>query len=1153
MKKKLIVPSSSFIRKRRNEILLKMKLLTILIFTATMAFSASTYSQRTKIDLQLKNSTLTEILNSIEKKSEFIFIYNKKIVDFDEKKTISVRGENIEAVLDLLLQNTGVTYRIDDRQVFLYLDDEIKMLPIEGLQETGQPQRIKISGKITDKKGTPLPGAAVTVKGTTIGVTTGPDGNFDLQIPPDSKTLFISFMGFESQEIPIGIKTNFNIVLTEQTFGVDEVVVVGYGTQRRKDVTGSISSMSSEGIRENASSNLSQSLQGRVAGVEMTQTSSRPGSDMQIRVRGTRSLTASNDPLVVLDGIPFAGAINDINPNDIKSVDILKDASATAIYGSRGANGVIIITTFRGESISLTKPVVNYNTYYGVKKLMNKYPMMNADEFITWRDEAIKNGASWQYGADEDKTLDTDWQDLMFESGMVNSHDANISGISKGGGYSFGTGYYDETTVLPGQEYKRFSLRGSFDQKIGERIKLGVSSINSFGTTGGETSNLLGTILSLTPLTNPYNTDGSIKTGQMYINNMDTYYNPLMVETLGDRWKEKRKTYASYNSLYGEFQIIEGLRYRLNLGLNFRQSNYGNFNGAKTPYNGTDVSNATIENTLTTNWAVENLLFYDKTFAQKHKLGLVAMYSSEQTESNVSNIEAKDITADYLQYYNFGLLSDDGEITVKPDKQIYYKRGLLSAMFRATYAYDDKYLLTATIRSDGSSVLAKGHKWHTYPAVSLGWNATNEEFMKPLSWLSYLKPRLGYGQTSNQAIQPYQTLGGLSTNYYNFGSRNVSGYYVSSLPNYNLGWEYSTTWNYGLDFGLFDNRLTGTIEYYTQKTKDVLVSQSLPPTSGVTGTYMVNMGTTQNKGFELSLNASILKDYNGWFWDIGFNFYTNSNEILSLASGQQFDKGNGWFVGNPIDVIYDYRKTGIWQLGEEDEVKLYEGSTGQVGMIKVEYTGEYNDDGTPKRKIGPGTTLADDDRQILGSIESDFQGGFNTRVGYKGFELSMIGNFKRGGLLVSALHSQTSYLNLNNGRRGQIKIDYWTPDNPTNAYPKPYGPEVTNNPKYASTLSYFDASYAKISNITLAYNFKTKWLRNINIEKLRIYATAQNPFIFASPYYSESGLDPQPNSGSRDIYTQAVAENAVVTNRVKVVGYNTPATRNFLFGLNVTF
>lgn len=1012
-------------------------------------------------------------------------------------------------------------------------------------------QNITVTGKVTDTSGASLPGVNIVLEGTQQGTVSDVDGNYRIEVPADGILQF-NFIGFSVQSLPVNQQSVINVTLQEDLMNLEEVVVVGYGTQRKRDVTGSIVSISSEGIRENASSNLSQSLQGRVAGVEMTQTSSRPGSDMEIRIRGTRSLTASNDPLVVLDGIPFAGSLIDINPNDIKSVDILKDASATAIYGSRGSNGVILVTTFRGESVASSEPVVHYNAYYGIKNLMNKYPMMNGAEFLAWRTEAQKNGSSFTQGADEDPTLNTDWQDLMFESGMVTSHDISFSNVTTGGGYSFGGGYYDETAVLPSQEFERFSMRGSFDQKIGNRLKVGISSINSYGIIDGANSNPLGSILSITPLTNPYNADGSIKTEPMSINNVDTYYNPLMINDLGDKHIDRRKNFATYNTMYGEVEIIDGLKYHINVGLNYRQSNYGSFNSPAQPYNADlEKSNASIDNKHTTNWTIENLLYYDKPFADKHKVGLVGMFSTEQTEYNVSSFEATYIAADYLQYYNFGLLNDNGQLTSNPDNQDYYKRGLRSLMFRANYAFDEKYLLTATVRSDESSVLAEGHKKHTYPAFSLGWNVTNEDFMKSITWLSYLKPRVGYGQTSNQAVDPYQTFGELGTSYYNFGDQNVSGYSVSKVPNNNLGWEYSSTWNFGADFGVMENRVTGTFEYYIQQTKDVLVAQSLPNTSGVTGTFLNNIGETENKGFELSLNAAIIKNYNGLSWDVGFNVYANRNKIISLASGQTYDKGNGWFVGQPIDAIYDFKKIGIWQSGEEDKVLQYEGETGEVGMIKVEYTGDYNADGSPTRQIQQGTTLEDDDRQILGSIEPDFQGGFNTALGYKGFELSLIGSFKKGGILVSTLHQPSSYLNMNNGRRGQIKIDYWTESNPTNAYPKPFGPEVTNNPKYGSTLGYFDASFVKISNITLAYNFASDWLNKISVNNLRLYVTAQNPFIFASDYYSETKLDPQPNSIATE--NQSVASTSEATKRLRVVAFNTPATRNFLLGLNVTF
>lgn len=996
-----------------------------------------------------------------------------------------------------------------------------------------------VTGVVTDDLG-PVVGASVIEVGTQNGVITDIDGKFTLTNVSNSGQIKVSYIGYLPQTFSVANQTTFNVKLIEDSQNLEEIVVIGYGTQRKNDVTGSIASLSSDALKAIPSGNVTQSLQGRVAGVQMEQNSTRPGAGMEIRIRGTRSLTASNDPLIVLDGIPFAGSIGDINPNDINSLDILKDASATAIYGSRGANGVILITTNKGTTIA-SKPTVTYNGYYGAKTLFSEYPMMDGPEFVAYRAEANKNNNNkYPNGSDEDNSVNTNWQDLVFQTGMATSHDVSVGNATQSGGsYNIGVGYYDETTVLPGQGYTRFSLRSSVDQEITKRIKIGLVTQNSYSITSGESNNPMYSILSMTPIAKPYNDDGSIKKQVQLA--LDPTYNPLMINDIGDLWEEKTKNMATYNSLYGEVNLCDGLKYRLNLGLNYRQSNYGNYRGAETPYNGSTTSNATVRNELTTNWVVENLLYYDKTFG-KHKVGLVGMYSAEQTEYLKSQVNVTDVAANFIQYYNLGLLNDAGTTTINPSNQSHYKRGLLSYMFRANYAYGDKYMATLTFRSDGASVLADGHKWHAYPAFSLGWNMRNEDFLKDVSWLDQLKIRAGYGQTSNQSINPYQTLGTLSNYYYNFGNQLAMGYYISGLPNPDLGWEYSSTYNYGLDFSVADSRIRGTLEYYVQNTEDLLLYQNLPKTGGVSS-FMANVGSTRNKGFELTLSGTIIQELNGWTWDAGINLFTNKNEITSLASGQDRDLGNGWFVGESINSIYDFKKIGIWQTGED--YVPYEGTSGETGMIKVEYTGDYDANGNPTRLIN------DDDKQILGSAEPDFQGGFNTSVSYKDFDLSIVGSYQSGGLLVSAIHSHTGYLNLLSGRRGQISVDYWTESNPTNAYPKAGGTEYTNNPKYGSTLAYFDASYCKINTITLGYNLPKNTLKSLGISRLRAYVTAQNPFVFASPYYSETGLDPQPNSKGDE--AQATAENSVVPTRINIVGYNTPSTRTYLVGLNITF
>ena len=989
-----------------------------------------------------------------------------------------------------------------------------------------------ISGKVIDSNNESLIGVNVIEKGTTNGTVTDIDGNFSVNVPSNA-TLLISYVGYISQEVSVEGKTSIDIVLVEDSEMLDELVVVGYGTQRKEAVTGSVASMKGDAMREVASSNITQALQGRVAGVEMSQTSSKPGSQMQIRIRGTRSLNASNDPLIVLNGIPFAGSIGDINPNDIQSLDILKDASATAIYGSRGANGVIIITTNTGQRGQ--KARVSYNGYYGVKDVFAKYPMMNASEFIDLRATA----GQFTNGVDESDDINTDWQDLFYKTGMITSHDVGVTGGTETGSYNFGAGFYQDKAVMPGQDYSRYSMRGTLDQEVGA-FRIGFTTNNNYSVSNGGNLGLYG-VLSASPLADPYNEDGTWKrTIKMPLD--DQWLSSReVIENLGDKWIDQNRAFGSYNTLYAEVKIpwIEGLKYRANVGLNFRMSNGGNYTGEGVfSTTKTTPSTATISNSHTTNWTMENLITYDRFFAEKHQLNVVGMYSAEETKYNRSQVSARDIPSDAFQFYNLGRA--DGEFTINPDNQDYQLSGLMSWMGRVMYAYDNRYMLSATFRSDASSRLAEGHKWHSYPAISVGWNISNESFMEDLSYVDQLKVRAGYGETSNQAVSPYATLGRLSTRPYNFGSDFATGYYVSQLPNSNLGWEFSETWNYGVDFSLFNRRLSGTLEYYITNTKDILLSVNLPATAGVSS-YMANIGETQNKGWEASLNGVILDNYNGWTWEAGLNIYSNRNKLLSLSSGQERDESNWWFLGHPIDVIYDFEKTGLWQEGDPYLDILEPG--GNIGMIKVKYTGEYNEDGTPVRQIGP------DDRQII-DLESNFQGGFNTTVAYKGFDLTLIGAFKNGGKLISTLYSSSGYLNMMSGRRNNVKVDYWTPENTDAMYPKPGGITSGDNPKYGSTLGYFDASYLKIRTITLGYNFKKQMLKGSGIDQLRIYGTVQNPFVLFSPYKNESGMDPETNSYGDENAAVALSSNL---RRLLTIGTNTPSTRNFMIGLNLTF
>jgi len=991
-------------------------------------------------------------------------------------------------------------------------------------------QAQQVSGRIVDSQG-PLIGATVKEKGTQNGTVTDFDGNFTLDVQPGA-TLVISYIGYETQEVKAS--RNMRVEMKEDGHLVNEVVVIGYGTQRREAVTGSVANIGGEKLNQIAATNAAQALQGRVAGVLMTQTNSQPGSEMQIRIRGQRSLSASNDPLIVLDGIPFMGQLSDINPTDIKSMDILKDASATAIYGSRGANGVIIITTVKGSQGTPAK--VSYNGYVSFKSVFKKYPMMDGPTFAKFR----KYAGKYENSLDESDDTNTDWQDLYYQTGVTHNHDISVTGGTNGGSYSFGAGYYHDESPVPTQAYDRVSVRGNFDQMVGKYFRFGLSTNNSYRMTQG-VNDMYG-VLSKSPLASPYDADGNLRRYISLPADDQSVVTKETVERDKDIWLNENKGIGSYNTVFAEVKCpwLEGLSYRINIGLNFRSSKAGNFTGRGVNNKDENApSGGGITENQTRNWAVENLITFDRTFG-KHQVNFVGMYSAEQTVFEQTGASAQDIPADYFQYYN--LPSALGEVNLT--NYSYWRSGLKSVMARAMYSYDNKYMASVAIRSDGSSRLAPGHKWHTYPAISAGWNIAREEFMESTkSWLDNLKLRIGYGETSNQAINPYSTLGGLAVRNYNFGDAYKAGYYVNALPNDALGWEYSKTWNFGLDFSLFNGRLSGTFEYYTQKTSDILLDVGLPSTSGVSS-YTGNIGKTKNKGWEFSLNGIIIDNKNGWNWEAGINFYQNRNELVELASGAEKDEANRWFVGHPIDVIYDYEYQGLWQEGDPYLDILEPG--GNVGMIKVKYDGEYDADGKPVRAIGP------DDRQIM-SMEPDLIGGFNTTVGYKHFDLTVIGAFQIGGKLISAIHSANGYLNMLTGRRGQLDVDYWTEDNTGAKYPRPGGIQSGDNPKYGSTLGYFNAGYLKIRAITLGYNFEhLKAIKDLGISRLRLYATIQNPFVLFSPFNNESGLDPETNSFATQ-NTAVGIDGYTGKHAMPIVGYNTPATRNFLLGVNLTF
>ncbi|HMR93182.1 MAG TPA: TonB-dependent receptor [Chitinophagaceae bacterium] len=1031
---------------------------------------------------------------------------------------------------------------------------------------TASAQDKTIRGRITTETGAPVAGASVQVKGTSLGTTANENGEYTITAARGT-VLVISNVGYTDREVIVGDNAQIDIQLTTAVQDMSEVVVVGYGTQRKKDVTGAVVSVSEKALREVPVPNLQQALIGRAAGLEINQVGNQPGAGAQIRIRGIRSITGSNEPLIVLDNIPWDGNLNDINPDEIASVDILKDASATAIYGSRGANGVILVTTKKGRGGDTR---VSYNGYHGIGTVANKYPVFNADEYRLMRDLSTWNQG---YMAEELNGIaqgrNTDWQDLLYDNSYRTDHNINVSGGANGNTFSLGGGYYKETTVLPGEDFTRFSLRASIDARVGKKIKIGITTQNSLTHSNGLFVSPIFRTLALSPLMPGYNPDGSVyltPAGNIDDVNGFDRYSPLILREGPKNWDNRTRRLRTFNTLYGEYEIVKGLRYRLNLGLNYAQQFQGQFQGADKAISPSfsrpgDGNIARVSNGETWGYTAENLLFYDKTI-KDHKFNFTGLYSIQESQSFDNWVQKEDITEDFVRFYNLAQSSPiDGANTGIGGSETSW--ALISYMARLNYAFRDRYLLTLTYRRDGSSRLAPGNQWFDYPAVSAGWVVSDEAFMGNIKGISYLKLRAGWGRTSNQSVNPYDSKGlvsnsnGLPTGgdigaagaviRYNYGPTIVTGYDITTLPNPNLSWEFTSTLNLGLDFGLFNNRLTGTLEYYTSKTDKILFGLPLPITSGVAGNFMTNVGEMSNKGFELSLSSVNYQSASGFSWSTDLNLFTNKNRLMKLSSGVEREIGAQLFVGHSMTAIYDYQKLGIWQAHEAAEAAAVGSTPGQIKLADLSGPNGHPD----------GVIDASFDRTIIGDMDADLQGGLTNRFSYKGFDVSIVMHARFGGLLLSQIHAPgASYISQLDGKRNSVKVDFWTPTNPSNWFPMPAGQHASLSSVSDGwrTLGYYDASFVRIRSINLGYTFSNNVLKKIGAHNARVYLTLDNVALLWSPFFKQTGFDPQATAagerGQGGAYGN-IRDNGR-GNGALVLTLGTPPRRTFTFGLNIT-
>ena len=972
-------------------------------------------------------------------------------------------------------------------------------------------QKKDVTGIVKESGGQVIPGVSVTIKGTVRGVQTNNDGKYSIQAE-NGETLVFSFIGMKKSEVIIGSQSNYDVVLEDEASSLDEIVVVGYGEQKKSDVTGAIVSVNSAQINERPVANAIQGIQGRAAGVDIG-SNERPGQVGSITIRGVRSLTASNSPLYVVDGIPLiSGGIENLNPNDIESIDVLKDASATAIFGSRGANGVVIVSTKRGKSGKYT---LSLNSAVTTETLQNRSELMSAAEYIEYRrwakyysnpaifpkgdqptqanDFTIFLGTSdptawsnilkgWSGGTwDGSKLTTTDWVDIITQKAVTQQHTISASGgTDKMKAYgSFG--FLDNQGTVIGQGYKRYvgklsvdvnatkwmTFGGSLNSTYGLN-EYGQSATGSGGIVGGAQSGLYESSRSIFPYALPYDDKG---------NRVEFPGGDIAVKTVVDEAQysqDQRINLRTFGSFYSELNIgnifkgLEGLKYRLNFGPDLSFDRQGVYVDSKSVIRG-GSSYGALNKEQDFSYTLDHLLMYSKTI-KKHFISLTGLATQTEYKFESSFMGATNIPF-ASQKWN-ALSTSNLPLTTWSSNLI--ERQLRSYMGRVNYDFDGRFLITLSGRYDGASQLSEGNKWAFFPSTALGWRVDREQFMTGINWINQLKLRAGVGVTGNSAIDPYATKGGLSTVFYPIGSSLVSGVYNNTImANQGLGWEKTTQYNFGVDFMLFSKRISGSLDYYTSQTSDLLLLKTIPSVTGFTSTY-ANVGQTASQGIDLTLNTLNLKK-GDFEWNTTFNGSWQDNHIVSLANGKQDDINNGWFIGQSQSVIYNYEADGLWMEEDKEEMAKFNanGYKFTLGNVKpVDQNGDYKID-------------ASNDRVIIGSLIPKFLVGITNNFDYKGVSLSIF------------LYGRMKYWYNTGGegltgRPNQRKVDYYTDNNINSEYQKPIYTEATGDP-YFNALGYRSGSFLKIRNISLSYNLPSKISNTLGLANSKIYVQALNP------------------------------------------------------------
>lgn len=1116
----------------------------IVAFLLLLFFSLHVHAQT--VTLSRQNVRLVDVFEEIEKQTNTTIGYNESTININQRVSVNLTNESLERTMTEILKGTNMTYSIQGKQILI--------VPVT---QTSQTDKKIISGTVTDENGESIIGANVIEKGTTNGVITDMDGKFSLAVN-NNATLQISFIGYTAQEIPIKNQTNFSITLSEDSQTLDEVVVVGYGTMRKSDLTGATTSVKSEVLEQRTVTSVNQALSGKVAGVNIATNSGRPGGRATVRIRGNSSISVSNDPLYVVDGVILNvsspntdrsketslvngnSPIDYLNPNDIKSVEVLKDASATAIYGARGANGVILVTTKRGEGVNGT--TVRYDTDFGLGILPRRLDVLNSEEFLrneelaytnaakydpvgfaagNYKDPRLKRTDSRLFDANGNPLYDTDWQDEAIQNAFSQTHQISVTNTKGGDTYGLSVGFRGEEGLIVKSSLKRYSGRFFMDSEVNKWLKVGGSlsynyqderqtdAMGDGGITVGRQ------IVEALPILPVKYADGTWAGNKDYPG-MEGGNNPVHVATDRDYSLE---TQTMLGNVYANITLMKGLEFRSVLGTNIINQKVKYYGGKELVWISSPNGDAWIRNIKNASWQFENYFTYNKTFADIHRLTAMVGLSWQHVDNAYSRARGTGFQDDFFSYNNLGVA------TTQQVWSLVDAYGLNSYFARLNYNLKEKYLLTVTGRFDGSSKFGSSNRYAFFPSVGLAWRLSEEGFMKQATFISNLKPRVSYGVTGNSETGPYASQGGLGNYTVIFNGAQASGIGVSTLANPELKWEKTAQVNGGLDIGLFDNRVNIEADLYYKKTTDMLLGAPVPATSGYTS-IVKNIGSMENKGFEFAINTVNIST-NDFSWETTFNISFNKNKVLELGEGNDdifpgpdiLSSGNNIIrVNEPVGSFYGYKRLGTWSTSEETEAAKYGKKPGDLKLWDKNNDGQINDA----------------DRIIIGKGIPDGYGTFSNTFRYKNFDLVVELQYMFGNdILDISKHSAEDRTGIANSYR--TILNAWTPENQNTmiAEIRPTGAGYTTN-----IDSHFveDGSFIRGRNLLLGYTFPRDLVKKIYLKNLRVYGSVQNFFVLTK----YDGYDPEVSDA-----VQSFAQG------ITVFGYPKPCT--FTVGLSVSF